>query len=217
MPGIAPLLLIHGLGDGPESWDAVASHLPRGFAGRAIAVPGLRPGSDEEFSFSAADEAIAQEVSAAAPGGSAVLCGHSLGAMAALHLAAERPESVAGLVLMSGQVRPPRVLMAVQSAIMRALPERMVSVGDVGKSRVLAAARTAARMDLRPALPGIRVPTLVLCGARDRANLPASRLMAARIPGAELRIVEGAGHRVHVEAAEAVAAAITRFLAGSVR
>ncbi len=67
--------------------------------------------------------------------------------------------------------------------------------------------------DLRPSLPGIAVPTLVVCGAADWICPPSqSRLIAEAVPGAELMMVEGANHSVHVEARDAVLARVRRFL-----
>jgi proline iminopeptidase len=67
--------------------------------------------------------------------------------------------------------------------------------------------------DLRPRLPEIAVPTLVICGAADWICPPSqSRLIAEAVPKAELFMVEGANHSVHVEARDAVLARIRRFL-----
>jgi 3-oxoadipate enol-lactonase len=40
----------------------------------------------------------------------------------------------------------------------------------------------------------VQTPTLVMCGTRDRANVPAARMLAAAIPDATLRLVPRAGH-----------------------
>lgn len=67
--------------------------------------------------------------------------------------------------------------------------------------------------DLRPRLPEITIPTLVVCGAADWICPPSqSRLIADAVPKAELFMVEGANHSVHVEARDAVLARIRRFL-----
>ncbi len=51
------------------------------------------------------------------------------------------------------------------------------------------------RKDLRPRLPEIRVPTLVVCGADDVATpVDRSRTIADAIPGATLELIGGAGH-----------------------
>lgn len=62
-------------------------------------------------------------------------------------------------------------------------------------------------------LPGIHVPTLVLHGTEDLAVSPENaRLLAERIPGAELVLLEGAGHLYHSEQAEAADAAVLDFV-----
>ena len=65
-----------------------------------------------------------------------------------------------------------------------------------------------------PWLHRIRRPTLVLSGAADPIVPPVNaRILAARIPGAELEIVPGAGHLLLMEHAEQAAARIATFLA----
>jgi pimeloyl-ACP methyl ester carboxylesterase len=62
-------------------------------------------------------------------------------------------------------------------------------------------------------LPALRIPTLVLHGTED-VLIPAEngRRLAARIPGAELVLLEGAGHLYHSEQAEAADAAVLDFV-----
>lgn len=62
-------------------------------------------------------------------------------------------------------------------------------------------------------LPGVRVPVLVVAGARDRIVPPeASRRMADALPRPRYIEVPGAGHMVIWEAPEAVAGAADAFL-----
>lgn len=62
-------------------------------------------------------------------------------------------------------------------------------------------------------LPEISVPALVIAGAKDKViPVENSRILASRIPGAELIILEEAGHFLSVEAPEAVNKAIHGFL-----
>jgi 3-oxoadipate enol-lactonase len=67
--------------------------------------------------------------------------------------------------------------------------------------------------DLRCALPRIAVPALLVAGSAD-PNAPAEgmRRMAARIPGAEFALIEGAGHLVHLERPAAFNALLDGFL-----
>ena len=62
-------------------------------------------------------------------------------------------------------------------------------------------------------LPEITTPTIVLHGTEDRLIAPGNaELLASRIPGAELLLLEGAGHLYHSEQAEAADDAVLDFV-----
>jgi len=62
-------------------------------------------------------------------------------------------------------------------------------------------------------LPDIKAPTLVLTGAKDRLISPEnSRILASRIPGAELVIFENAGHGFISDTADESSETIIKFL-----
>ena len=62
-------------------------------------------------------------------------------------------------------------------------------------------------------LPLIAAPTLVLHGAEDQLIAPANaQVLADRIPGAELVLLEGAGHLYHSEQAGVADAAVLDFV-----
>jgi pimeloyl-ACP methyl ester carboxylesterase len=63
-------------------------------------------------------------------------------------------------------------------------------------------------------LPGVKTPVLVISGDNDRLiPVENSRILASRIPEAELAIIKGAGHEFFIEAAEEVNRTVLRFLA----
>jgi pimeloyl-ACP methyl ester carboxylesterase len=64
-------------------------------------------------------------------------------------------------------------------------------------------------------LPQIKAPTLVLTGNEDLLVPPGnSKILAERIPGAELKVIAGGGHQVLVEQPEACNKTIMGFLRG---
>lgn len=67
--------------------------------------------------------------------------------------------------------------------------------------------------DVYARLPEIKKPTLILHGSGDRI-IPAenARILASRIPGAELVIFEGKGHGYYIETADDVNRTILGFL-----
>jgi pimeloyl-ACP methyl ester carboxylesterase len=60
----------------------------------------------------------------------------------------------------------------------------------------------------------IDVPTLVLIGSEDKPFIGSSQYMAKKIPGAELAVIEGAGHAASIEKPEAFNEALLGFLDG---
>jgi pimeloyl-ACP methyl ester carboxylesterase len=64
------------------------------------------------------------------------------------------------------------------------------------------------------ALPGIKVPSLVVVGADDAPFLAASDYMAAKIPGAQKVVIPAAGHAVNIDQPQAFISAVLPFLDG---
>jgi 3-oxoadipate enol-lactonase len=69
-------------------------------------------------------------------------------------------------------------------------------------------------MDFEARLPELAVPTLLVAAEHDHGGGPVEdmRAMAARIPGARLEVVPGAGHIVNHEQPPAVTALLRSFL-----
>jgi len=71
-----------------------------------------------------------------------------------------------------------------------------------------------AALDLRAAVPGIRNPTLVMCGALDQTTPSAlAHELAQAIPGAAWREIAASGHCPMLEQPEALVALMQEFLA----
>lgn len=98
------------------------------------------------------------------------------------------------------------------AALAERLRRMMLSVGletAIRQNRAI-----AARSDHRAALAALQLPVAVLCGAQDRITPPElSKETAALVPGAQLEIVEGAGHMLPCERPEVVARVLRGLLA----
>lgn len=85
-----------------------------------------------------------------------------------------------------------------------------------GRARVAAFACQACllhRLDLRPILPAIRQPVLLICGDRDRlVPRPYEEVLLQGLPSAGRVILEGCGHVPSYTHAELMAEVIRRFL-----
>lgn len=70
------------------------------------------------------------------------------------------------------------------------------------------------RPEVESLLPGIACPTLVMVGSEDQWSPPEQhRAIAAAIPGAVLKIVDGSGHMLPAEAPHAFVEAVSDWLA----
>jgi len=71
-------------------------------------------------------------------------------------------------------------------------------------------------LDITDKLRGIRCPTLVVAAERDTLKpVECSRTIVDHIPGARLKIIEGAGHAVVVEKPDAVSESVLEFCAAA--
>jgi 3-oxoadipate enol-lactonase len=155
--------------------------------------------------------------------------GLSLGGMVGMWLAAHAPERIDRLALLcTGAHLPPAQgwldrAAAVRSGGMAAVADPVVTrwftpaFADLDKYRAMlvstpvdgyaACCEAIATLDLRPVLPTITAPTLVIAGAEDPATPPdLGRQIASAVPGARFELVSGAAHLANVERADVVTA-----------
>ena len=115
---------------------------------------------------------------------------------------------------------------ALDVAIRRMFPERFIAahpeIVEERKQALMkadpACFRTAclalAALDLSPVLRNITCETLVMAGSEDATTPPAlARELAAKIPGAQFRQIDGCGHCPQIENPALVVRAVEDFLA----
>ena len=101
---------------------------------------------------------------------------------------------------------------AAQPEAASALREQLLRCDPAG---YVAACHAVRAVDWLDRLPSIRVPTLVIAGARDVGATPAmAQAIAERIPGAQIRVFDDASHLSVAEVPAAFGAAVHGFLGG---
>lgn len=220
------LILIHAFPVDARMWESqlamevpfIAPNLP-GFGGT--------PPAGEVMSMESGARRCIEEMDAAAIN-RAVVCGLSLGGYVAFELMRKNRDRVAGLVLANtraevddepGKERrrklaarllqegssflvsePPPLLSYDASEELWRRVREMISA-QTPEAIAAASLGMAERPDFRADLPGIDVPTLVITSTADALIPPSvSSPMAGSISGAQLEVIDGAGHLSNVEA-----------------
>jgi pimeloyl-ACP methyl ester carboxylesterase len=239
----SPLLLIQGLGYGRWGWDPIipgldAEHLVIAFDNR-----GIGESDKPEGPYTAAEMACdALQVLDEAGIDRAHVFGASLGGMIAQELAVMAPERVDKLVLGCTSAGGPDAVpmpevtlallaeapslapdVALRRFVENALGERPRAelVDELFALRVLNPpdpagwqAQAAAGMGFQGSDEEIAAPTLILSGTADNVvDHRNSELLAARIPGSRVELLEGAGHLFFWERPDECVAILNDFLA----
>jgi pimeloyl-ACP methyl ester carboxylesterase len=231
MPADLPIVLVPGLGS------SVRTHLPILPAlWRHGSVFVANQTRDDTI------EAMAARVLSEAPERFSLI-GHSLGGYIVLEMIRQQPNRIVRLALLNTSARPDtaeatklrneRVAEARAGRYMEMQaanfpqsvhPDRVNDPLLIETSRltredsgaeafIRQQAAIIARIDSRPYLKDIRVPTLVLSGDNDMLiSNEYSKEMAAMIPGATLVIVPDCGHLAPLERPEATSAALDDWL-----
>jgi pimeloyl-ACP methyl ester carboxylesterase len=189
----APLVLVHGLGGSLANWLAVAPSLTsrfRVFAPDLIGF-GRTPLAGRSAGIPAQAAMIARFVEHVG-GGAAVVVGNSMGGLVAVQLAADRPELVARIVLVSAAL--PRELGTRLDRTVASLFALYMTpfLGEIFLRR-----RTAA---IGP--EGVLRETMRLCGV-DVKELP-PEVYAAQLDVARARLAMPWAHASFIEAARSV-------------
>ena len=229
---MTPLILLPGMACDAELWQAQLPALARR---RPVRVADVHGRADSL-------PAMAALLLAEQPG-DLLLAGCSLGGMLAMEAARQAPGRVRGLALLGTTARPDTpALLALRSQAIAQFEQGRVEAliranamfafhprhADALAGRYLAMILRAgapalirqnravmARQDLRPHLPALACPTLVVGGLEDQLTPPdCTREIAAAIPGARLQLLADCGHMLTWEQPQAVAGLLDDWLAG---
>ncbi|MCF8034364.1 MAG: alpha/beta hydrolase [Desulfarculaceae bacterium] len=230
-PSRPSLLLLHGAGGRGEGFLPQLSGL-EGINLAAVDLPGHRgtPGPG----CAVVDDYAAWLAGLLATGPlKPVLLGHSMGGAIAQALALANPKLVKGLILMStGPSLPvnPALLQGLKADFTSTVkmivkwaygPEADPALRAMGVEEMSQADPQVMHddfvacdcCDLGPRLGGLNLPCLVMTGEQDKMTPPAmAQKLAEAIPGAELKLIPGAGHMPYLEKHREVNQAISEFM-----
>jgi 3-oxoadipate enol-lactonase len=238
--GPAPVVFIHGLGGDHSMWLYQVPAFAARFPTITIDLRGhghsTRPAADFGVADMAADVVRLLRALGAER---AHLVGLSLGGMVAQQFALDFPLATASLVLADtlcgtpagfesvmrdafrfieengmAAVAQTRITNAFSDAVDPTMRDYLIDrVAQNDKAAYVRAARSAFGFSVCDRLAEITAPTLVVIGDQDRVTPPAlSEDIAARIPGARLARIAGAGHISNIERPEEFNRVVLAFL-----
>ena len=220
-------MFVHGMCQSSVFWQPTLDELPPEFRGFALDLPGFGGSSDvppvgETHSIAGHAAAVAGFLEANDLR-DVILVGSSMGGIVCQYVAAHHPERLSRLVLVSTgpNVPDPAGALAAADVEANAVWDRAAAADYVthffvkpppdlepyveaalqaSRGGRVDTRRSSATTDMRPDLPKISVPTLIVQGERDGGRTPAvGALMASLIPNARLEVVPGVGHTPMLE------------------
>jgi pimeloyl-ACP methyl ester carboxylesterase len=239
---VSPLLFLHGVGGGHAAWDRQLPYFAaRGYRARAWDQPGYGGAPlVEPYDL----ERVAGALRAQLGDEPVILIGHSMGGFIAQEAYARFPEVIRALVLcftsaafvsgsdfarqfVAARLAPLDAGKTMADIAARLMPTMRGTrsdpgglafaegiMGGIAPDTYRRAVQLLTTFDRRAALPGIRVPTLLIAGSDDRIA-PASVMerMAQKIPGAEYERLEGCGHLGPMDQPDSFNETLAAFLA----
>jgi len=227
-----PLILVHGAGENHLVWPAALRRMPA-VRVYAIDLPGHGKSAGDGRGSVAEYAAFIAHLLDALTIDRAAIAGHSMGGAIAQQFGLTYPARAAALILIATGARlrvAPQILERTKSDLAAAVelisslewgadvPEQTIRLGQqqllTNRPEVIYGDYLACNaFDVMHRLGEIRTPTLVIGGTADQLTPPKySAFLAERITGAQLKLIEEAGHMVMLEREEETARAVEKFL-----
>ncbi|GAB2564030.1 alpha/beta fold hydrolase [Gracilibacillus alcaliphilus] len=202
-------IFLHGLGQTSSAWDEIVGHIGQDRCEAVSLYNELT--ADQDLTIERLDQKLTDYLAAIRE--PFILCGLSLGGILALRYAAEQHTMLKGLILSGTQYQiASSPLFTFQNMIFRILPQKMFTRMGLTKAQALQLMRSLHTLDMHKQLASIQIPTLVLCGERDKPNKKAAIELSTNIPNAKLELIAGGGHELNTELPEVFSEAIEQFM-----
>lgn len=199
------LIFLHGLGQDAHSWQGVQDALPP-MHSESFAIFSS-PSESYQEAKDRLTEYLQQESEPF------ILVGLSLGSVLALELSSQDLPQLKGLVLSGTQYKlNTNLLYRLQILLFRLIPKHIFEKQGANKQHMLQILTELKSLNLTDNAKTCPLPSLVICGSKDRANQASSKKLANLLPKGHYQEIADGGHLLNSQKPNELAQAIKEFL-----
>lgn len=142
-----------------------------------------------------------------------ILVGLSLGGLLALDLADQALLHLKGLILSGTQYNlADNFLYRLQIFVFKLMPKSIFTKQGADKSQMIRILTELRKVNLTDKVKKIKLPSLLVCGSKDKPNLKAAYKLNKLLKNSQLCIIEKGGHTLNSKAPGTFAQIIEKFL-----
>lgn len=188
-------IFIHGLGHKAASWEETMKYMKDRNGILCPDLSSILNGKEATyFNIYSSFTEYCNEMN-----GQIHLCGISLGGILALNYALDFPDKVKSLVLIGTPHKVPKMMYEIQNIIFRFMPKSMFVNMVFDKKDILTLGNSMKTLDFSNRVQNIKCPALVICGAKDSANMKSAHYLSGHMKNAKEEIIAYTGHVVNEE------------------
>ena len=199
------LIFLHGLGQDAHSWQKVQDALSSLHSESFAIFP--HPSESYQEAKERLTEYLQQESEPF------MLVGLSLGGVLALDLSSQDLPQLKGLVLSGTQYKlNTNLLYRLQILLFRLIPKPVFEKQGANKQHMLQILTELKSLNLTDTAKTCQLPSLVICGSKDRANQASSKKLANLLPKGHYQEIADGGHLLNSQKPNELAQAIKQFV-----
>ena len=199
------LVFLHGLGQDAHSWQGVQDALSP-LHSESFAIFSY-PSESYQEAKDRLTEYLQQENEPY------ILVGLSLGGVLALELSSQDLPQLKGLVLSGTQYKlNTNLLYRLQILLFRLIPKPVFEKQGANKQHMLQILTELKSLNLTDTAKTCQLPSLVICGSKDRANQASSKKLANLLPKGHYQEIADGGHLLNSQKPNELAQAIKQFV-----
>lgn len=205
----AQVIILHGLGQSSDDWETVSSHVEK-----ETILLDLFDSEIDELTLASLFTSVSLKLNQIEH--PFYLCGLSLGGLLTLMYSTKVENPNLKGIIISGAIYKslPKWLNLIQNTMFRLLPNAQFLKMGLSRKQLIHLMNSI-DIDLEAELSSLKLPTLVICGEKDKINLKSSKKLNEFIVSSDFEIIKNGGHELNkdcpIELAEQINSFITQL------